>query len=117
MIGGDAAGMGESEAHLDERERRRRRGELGLSDGWRGRVRGVFMPLFGRRVAMREGAPEQRNLPGMVEVVLRQADELGVSGVRRFGHEQLVEALRGQGSFVAKARWWRCAPLRLPSIR
>jgi hypothetical protein len=75
------------------------------------------MPLFGRRLALREGALSSAICPRMVEVVLRQADELGVSGVRRFAHEQLVEALRGQGSFVAKARWSRCAPLRLPSIR
>jgi hypothetical protein len=44
MIGGDVAGVGESEAHLDERVRRRHRGELGLEGG-----RGGGSSLYGVR--------------------------------------------------------------------
>src|SRR5690242_7603850 len=47
-----------------------------------------------RRRSRGQRALQQRDLAGMVQVVLGDADELRVRGVGRLGHEALVQPLR-----------------------
>ena len=54
-----------------------------------GHAGGATRRLAGNRAADR--ALEQRDLSGVVEIVLRQPDELFVRGIRRLGHERSGE--------------------------